>query len=498
MRLAYLLCLFTFAFAPLRAQDPDVYVFFQPTVQYLYDNPSPVEYNESGRENSPLLGMLITDKVGRQPAYRTLSVNQSEFDDNESHCHELRPSFAGTDILEEDGITILYFGDTTSLRIERSRPVGASWEAAPGVRAEVISIAFGTVLESLQDSLKTIRLTDQTAVPDVSVDIIVSRSHGLVRGTFFYDLRGRGLPLDLRGLSQPKLGVQNPTLETVTDVPVGTRMSLLKRWFRRSRDDYWIETQQTSLVITGRRELSNPDRVVLDYVADILTFNGFDDPTRYEDSVLRRDVVDSTVFLASDLLMNYNGRASQPGEIVPYYLNHAYTTVCLAEDARGYGKYLDVFNALKHNSTTCYHHTSLNHTDRSPAYYIGLGGPYAASILWGNPITDDIVGFIGDTTSWGTHYDFSDVIISTRHPTNQVNFTVYPNPASSSLQLLLPASAPNYGARLLDLNGRELRRWTTVTSGQPLDVSALPTGVYLLTITEAGRTVGRRRVVIRR
>ena len=54
---------------------------------------------------------------------------------------------------------------------------------------------------------------------------------------------------------------------------------------------------------------------------------------------------------------------------------------------------------------------------------------------------------------------------------------VYPNPTSRQLQVLLPAGTPAAELLLRDGLGRTVRR-TAVRSGQPVDVSTLPLGVY--------------------
>ncbi|MEM9051098.1 MAG: T9SS type A sorting domain-containing protein [Bacteroidota bacterium] len=62
-----------------------------------------------------------------------------------------------------------------------------------------------------------------------------------------------------------------------------------------------------------------------------------------------------------------------------------------------------------------------------------------------------------------------------------MEFSVYPNPASESLTILLPNESMAQ-IEVMDLTGRILEE-IDVTDQRQLDVSGFPEGIYLITVT---------------
>ena len=61
------------------------------------------------------------------------------------------------------------------------------------------------------------------------------------------------------------------------------------------------------------------------------------------------------------------------------------------------------------------------------------------------------------------------------------SFSVYPNPASSSITVSLPAGITDGQIRLVDMNGRVTGTFSlTGAMDQKIDVSQLSRGVYML------------------
>ena len=85
-----------------------------------------------------------------------------------------------------------------------------------------------------------------------------------------------------------------------------------------------------------------------------------------------------------------------------------------------------------------------------------------------------------------------------REPAFAAGVILTPNPAATELQVQLPdAIAGRALLTLRDFNGRTLQRRAGAGLRERLDVSALPTGTYLLEI-RAGREAIQRRVVVQR
>ncbi|HEX8656804.1 MAG TPA: T9SS type A sorting domain-containing protein, partial [Hymenobacter sp.] len=73
------------------------------------------------------------------------------------------------------------------------------------------------------------------------------------------------------------------------------------------------------------------------------------------------------------------------------------------------------------------------------------------------------------------------------------SMSLYPNPASESLSLSLPAGADaaQYAVRVYDMSGHEMTGARYNGRGQ-LQVSALPRGLYYVTIGNGSETIRQR------
>jgi hypothetical protein len=100
----------------------------------------------------------------------------------------------------------------------------------------------------------------------------------------------------------------------------------------------------------------------------------------------------------------------------------------------------------------------------------------------------------------GTPFDFSDIIISTDDPflsklDRQVS--IFPNPVDGLLTIELPSNGEEYQLRLLDSRGVEVRHLPRTRVRAEMEVTGLPSGVYILLVRDGRQLVGRRRVVVR-
>ncbi len=81
------------------------------------------------------------------------------------------------------------------------------------------------------------------------------------------------------------------------------------------------------------------------------------------------------------------------------------------------------------------------------------------------------------------------------------SFEIFPNPASDQATIRIPSSSIFVGANfvqasLLDLTGKEIRNWKIASDEQQLDLSDIPSGVYLVRISSEGRPNGLEKIVI--
>lgn len=479
----------------LFGQPSSDYRFFRPNVQYIYENPTVTDNNKD--YISPLLGMLGDYKAGGDTMARAYeSVAQPIPDFIPEGCFEREPSFAGTSFTEAGGQTVLTFSDSTSLLILRTAITGDTWTAAPGVTGRIISIAENTFL-GLTDSVKTIRFTTDTVGVPINVDIEVSRTYGLVVGTYFHDLTHRGIPLPLVGLSSPEVGVQNPSAADVANIPAGTRMAIQRlRSDSRQNGDYFDIYIQQDITTTGQYFDSARQRFVVPYIMNQLTY--LNDPTGVRpnfDSLLETGLRDTFSIPFNSTLFNHEGRITQPGQLVPsIHGTHLLAPVLLVEDETGFGKFQG--ELLESWSTPgCY----ITSQERSTTgrFYAGVGGPYRTESMFqrnGN----DVLGVMNDESSFGTFFDFSDVIINgvnDFHPDNRIR--LYPNPTSDRITLEIPADLGRASLRIYGADGGLLRTTAAVTGNRSVSIERLTPGIYTVMVVNESGWVGRRRVIVR-
>jgi hypothetical protein len=117
--------------------------------------------------------------------------------------------------------------------------------------------------------------------------------------------------------------------------------------------------------------------------------------------------------------------------------------------------------------------------ESAPGYLSSIGcgltapGTFASI---GFPDNHIILNLIGDTFLNSNQFKLSDI-------------SVYPNPAKDILNLELPSGLELTSATLYDLTGRD----TGVTvSNRSINISSLPSGVYLLNIETSGGSLSRK------
>lgn len=109
-------------------------------------------------------------------------------------------------------------------------------------------------------------------------------------------------------------------------------------------------------------------------------------------------------------------------------------------------------------------------------------------IVYVNDVVVDSVDYIVNTTSLSTP------AISKQE---EISMSIYPNPASSVLNISAQGLDGNYDVKMTDVLGKVVYNETVAGSSKKVDVSDFKNGVYLVTITEKGTAIQTRRVVVK-
>jgi len=102
-----------------------------------------------------------------------------------------------------------------------------------------------------------------------------------------------------------------------------------------------------------------------------------------------------------------------------------------------------------------------------------------------------------------TKVDSVDVMVTTTlgikdtKKNEEISMSIYPNPATSVLNISAQGLDGNYDVRMTDVLGKVVYNETVVGATKKVDVSDFKNGVYLVTITEKGTAIQTRRIVVK-
>lgn len=101
-----------------------------------------------------------------------------------------------------------------------------------------------------------------------------------------------------------------------------------------------------------------------------------------------------------------------------------------------------------------------------------------------------------------TKVDSVDVYLTTTlgikdKKSEDISLSIYPNPASSVLNISAQGVDGNYDVRMTDVLGKVVYNESVVGASKKVDVSDFKNGVYLITITEKGTAIQTRRIVVK-
>lgn len=174
----------------------------------------------------------------------------------------------------------------------------------------------------------------------------------------------------------------------------------------------------------------------------------------------------------------------------PYYLSWMYPSInCSLIDT--------IFNEINYGITY-----RLNNSDfeyQKYFYYSNLLGKTYFYEWIGNtfPPTRHIIKLtyykkdsLGLT--WGTPWTFTTSL----NEISSINFSVYPNPSSSSINIIFNESITKLNYELINSLGQVIKNKRLKSNS--IDISSIPAGIYFLKITNENGDSGMKRIVISR
>lgn len=397
-------------------------------------------------------------------------------------------------IIQGKGINLFFNNEKDTIRINTLAGVNHHWtvfEMKDSIKviAEVLSAGIQTILGEA-DSVKTIGFQVYeknilaTHHPLSGKTLVLSKNCGFVKTmnfkefpedrdfTYEEDLRD----LNLIGLTNPDLGLQNLTWLGVYDFQKGDELHILKESCNWSDIPGYSYTRKTRLKYLERKESKDTVFYKVEKEESILRRIERWDSTSYSYTL---DTI--TEFYLPDTLFD-----KLPGE--PIYLdNMVYANTISKEDA-----FVKKYNSIPiidiYPNDSCWYYMIFD--GGGPGYYIkGLGGYYYewSDIISGGSNT--LVYYKKGSKTWGTPFIFTNV--ESIEKANELN--VYPNPASDFIIIKKRSEeAEKYIISLTDMQGREVfRKEISISNIYRLDISSQKPGAYLLKLQNQETLISR-------
>ncbi len=483
--------LFPCLFYCLTLQAQSDWQLFRPGVQYLYGYP----------DASDLESSVIGIKAGADPCMEMYNTLQLHF--FEPDCYEVTPSFMGREVCQTADETRLLLADNAHLVIRQTASPGENWVAYvhenDTIKARV-SFKQNMQFLGLTDSVKSILFYRQHGsgppeyVPVPDRPILISKHYGLIhtfRFSYFplYIAEGSTTQVPLIGMSEPRVGLQNPGLEDIFTLQVGDELHILETFssivYDQQGEFAGSGSWRTFLkgVIT---EVTTPEPSKLRY-----TFSGqqlrtkkVGPPTSTYEVFPVEDIAQTWEYDLEDLAY----LDLQPGTaiVTPFFDEDDISVVSIAN----YGFCNKVGKHLRATVTgdfDCYR--GIIDGDAGYFFVEGLAGPYHTTNSLASSQTRHIVYFHSDTTECGTPLDF-DQITATHETIANLDIAISPNPTSGQVTLQLPEGLIA-DLKLYDGYGRMLLTANQASGNVDWNMAHLPAGTYQASAWQHGKLLWR-------
>ena len=425
----------------------------------------------------------------------TFTVPLRKSSEGGERCVVKVPSPFGYRICQTVDSTVMHFDDGAPLVLYHSAAVGTRWLArdSVGVKlyAEVLSEAPATVLGGT-DTLKAIGFfTEDGEVAGPTVTI--GKHAGLVNGTRFYRIGQEDLPLVLAGTSESTLGIQLPSPSRYGLAEVGDTLQIAAYNPRYLGEPF-----------VGRGGSAGGFATVVILAVDTAR-EGF---YTYEVSAdLYHTERGLTVPFALDTVFTFSysrlptEMLRQPGARQDGIFSGAESFDVLKVFRDSYGLFhhrLSVPASFAEDAACGFDQAELD-ANPGPVYVEGVPFHLDEIDTQGGPRSVALQYLGSDVFRYGTYVEQADILLSADTPLDAGGLAVrvYPNPTSDQLAVTLPAAAGLVDLEVYSLSGQRLRTVSDVGDRHTLSLRGLPVGAYFLLVSNDGRPLARRRVMVR-
>ena len=390
-------------------------------------------------------------------------------------------------IIKPNGLNLFINHEGDTITINTLASVGDKWiayqqDSSIIVEASVVSCELQNFL-GLQDSVKTIAFTpynEELGPLDLPLSIMtvkLSKNYGFVRALNFYIFPGTEVllygdefeELDLIGLSNPQVGVQNLTWFEVYDFQPGDEIHV---YYKSTFYDEYGEGGETTIksIYNYIERNDYPDSIVYRYsLRQSNSYTGSEGSSfTFSDDVRESTIRANPTF---DKL---------PGEPVFDENYYSYSMKNTTPLSKYDPSELESFSNV---DDSCWAIIIADGCLDYDEYRKGLGGPYYS--CWSNPFLEQslenkLVYYKKGNITWGEPL----VITGISDIENVNHIQVYPNPANDILNVTFESGGyTNNEIRIYSLEGKLLLSQKLLSNQTSVDISELKTGVYIVKVT---------------
>lgn len=462
---ALLSFLFLIVGATLLAQNE--YAFYQPGVQYIYVNGE----GYSDITTSPYAGIKVSNDTCND-LYTTADVRPRE-DFFEYYLQV--PSFSGIEVCQYPDSIVLDVGKEFPVVIRKDLPSGTRWIATTEEGQTVFGVLDSVRYEEVGNSFDSVRYINfyhgDTLLQDQPIK--VSRSNGLLRGAYFWNLLENRETLPLA-----PAGVRNPESSSFFDFSVGDELHIEEIETLSEFPNIFRIKQKIYRVLSVGPDLSAPR---IEYSISSLSYSregfyfsvpGFDSIFPPFDSVLIINQIETV----NEQIPEWT--KAQPGALTRgSKFGIGLSSVVGARGGRKYQAYplqeLGLYWFLDY----------VFDLDVGDAYIANLGGPYYEFVgMEGFADIRRLIYFSLDngSRSSGTPFDFEGSVSNETRQLPQFDLNVFPNPVIDKFRVGKTDALKKEGI-IMDIKGAFIKR-VTFRNNEDIDISELPSGIYFLKV----------------
>ncbi|WP_273446230.1 T9SS type A sorting domain-containing protein [Neolewinella agarilytica] len=460
---ALLSFLFMIATATLFAQNE--YAFYQPGVQYIYVNGE----GYSDITTSPYAGIKVNNDTCND-LYTTADVRPRA---NSFEDYLQVPSFSGIEVCQYPDSIVMDIGKEFPVVIRKDLPPGTRWIATTEEGQTVFGVLDSVRYEEVGESFDSVRYINfyrgDTLLQDEPIK--VSRSNGLLRGAYFWNLLNSRETLPLA-----PAGIRNPASSSFFDFSVGDELHIEEIETISESPITFRITQKIYRVLSVGPDLTAPR---IEYSVSSLSYL----KEAFYFSVPRFDSIfpphDSLLLLNQIVTVNEHipeWTKAQPGALTR---GHKFggSSVIGVRGGRKYQAYPLEDYGLYWMLGYWYD------LDVGDTYIEKLGGPYYEFIGMHGQADIRRLNYFSlsnGSRSSGTPFDFEGSVSNANRQLLSLDLNVFPNPVIDKFRI----DANDHSeleATIFNAKGLALKQ-VRIRSGADVDIADLPTGLYFLNV----------------